>query len=134
MVTPPVALAAYAAAGLANANVSRTGWKAFRLSIVCFLIPFVFIYDHGLLLKGSLSGIFIASLTTILGIIAWAAMIAGYFFGPLNPFERILFLVASLGLIAPTALGIWIPSFTFFILLVIWRFIKGNFWKISKEK
>jgi TRAP transporter 4TM/12TM fusion protein len=133
MVTPPVALAAYTAAGLANANVTRTGWKAFRFSIVCFLIPFVFIYDQGLLLKGSLSGILIASLTTVLGIVAWAAMIAGYFFGPLNPFERIFFLIASLGLIAPSALGIWVPSLIFFILLVIWRFIKGNVWKISKE-
>ncbi len=124
MVTPPVALAAYAAAGLANASVTKTGWSAFRVSLVCFLIPFVFIYDQGMLLKGPLSGILIASLTTVLGIVAWAAMMAGYFLGSLNLFERFLFLLASLGLIAPTVAGIWIPSLIFFIILMIWRFLR----------
>ena len=126
MVTPPVALAAYAAAGLANASVTKTGWAAFRVSLVCFLIPFIFIYDQGMLLKGPLDGILIASLTTVLGIIAWAAMMAGYFLGSLNLFERFLFLLASLGLIAPTVAGTWVPSLIFFIILMIWRFLRAR--------
>jgi TRAP transporter 4TM/12TM fusion protein len=124
MVTPPVALAAYAAAGLANESVSKTGWAAFRLSLVCFLIPFVFIYDPGMLLKGPLDGILIASLTTVLGIVAWAAFMARYFMGPLNILERFVFLFVSLGLIAPTVAGVWIPSLVFFFLLIGWRFFK----------
>lgn len=126
MVTPPVALAAYAAAGLAHASVTKTGWSAFRLSIVCFLIPFVFIYDQGMLLKGPLNGILVASLTTVLGIVAWASVMAGYFMGSLNLIERILFLFASLGMIAPTVAGTWIPSLVLFIFLVGWRMIKAN--------
>ena len=124
MVTPPVALAAYAAAGLANESVSKTGWAAFRLSLVCFLIPFVFIYDPGMLLKGPLDGILIASFTTVLGIVAWAAFMARYFMGPLNILERFVFLFVSLGLIAPTIVGVWIPSIVFFFLLIGWRFFK----------
>ncbi|HSB05909.1 MAG TPA: TRAP transporter fused permease subunit [Thermodesulfobacteriota bacterium] len=122
MVTPPVALAAYAAAGLANESVSKTGWAAFRLSLVCFLIPFVFIYDPGMLLKGPMDGILIASLTTVLGIVAWAAFMARYFMGPLSTLERFVFLLVSLGLIAPTIAGVWIPSIISFFLLIGWRF------------
>jgi TRAP-type uncharacterized transport system fused permease subunit len=125
MVTPPVAMAAYAAAGLANASVTQTGWCAFRLSLVVFLIPFVFIYDEGLLLNGPLGGILIAMLTTLLGIVAWAATLAGYFLGPLRLLERTLFLIASLGLIAPTVVGIWVPSLVFFALLVAWRYYRS---------
>lgn len=128
MVTPPVALAAYAAAGLANASVTKTGWAAFRVSIVCFLIPFIFIYDLGLLLKGPLMGVLIASLTTILGIVAWSAMMAGYFLGPLHLLERFFFLFVSLGLIAPTSAGIWIPSLISFILLLVWRVLRSHTW------
>ncbi len=134
MVTPPVALAAYAAAGLANESVSKTGWAAFRLSLVCFLIPFVFIYDQGMLLKGPLDGILIASFTTILGIVAWAAFMAGYFMGPLTILERFLFLLASLGLIAPTVAGVWIPSIIFFFLLAGWRFLKTRSRRSTQEE
>jgi TRAP transporter 4TM/12TM fusion protein len=126
MVTPPVALAAYAAAGIANESVSKTGWAAFRLSLVCFLIPFVFIYDEGMLLKGPMDGILIASFTTVLGIVAWAGFMARYFMGTLNLFERLLFLVVSLGLIAPTVAGVWIPSLILFFTLVGWRVFKNR--------
>ena len=134
MVTPPVALAAYAAAGLANESVSKTGWAAFRLSLVCFLIPFVFIYDQGMLMKGPLDGILIASFTTIFGIVAWAAFMAGYFMGPITVLERFLFLLASLGLIAPTVAGVWIPSIIFFFLLAGWRFLKARSRRSTQEE
>lgn len=134
MVTPPVALAAYAAAGLANESVSKVGWTAFRLSLVVFLIPFVFIYDPGMLLQGPLSGILLASLTTVLGIIAWAAFVAGYFLGSLNPIERGLFLIVSVGLIAPSVAGVWIPSFIVFILLVAWRFSRSRLHRSSPRR
>lgn len=134
MVTPPVALAAYAAAGLANESVSKTGWAAFRLSLVCFLIPFVFIYDQGMLLKGPLEGILIASFTTVLGIVAWAAFMAGYFMGPLTIVERFFFLLVSLALIAPDVTGIWIPSTIAFFLLAGWRFLKVRSRRSIQEK
>ena len=52
MITPPVALASYAAAGLAKADAMRTGWEAFKLSFVLFLIPFSFAFDPALLWSG----------------------------------------------------------------------------------
>ncbi len=94
------------------------------MSLVCFLIPFVFIYDEGMLLRGPMGGIVIASVTTVLGIVAWAAFMARYFFGTLTILERFLFLVASIGLIAPTVAGVWIPSIIFFLALTGWRLFK----------
>ena len=60
MITPPVALASYAGASLAKANFMRTGWIAFRQSIVLFLIPFAFAFDDALLWNGALWWILIA--------------------------------------------------------------------------
>ena len=53
MVTPPVALASYAAAGLAGASPMKTGLIAFRMSFVCFLVPFAFVIDPALLFQGT---------------------------------------------------------------------------------
>ena len=126
-VTPPVALAASAAAGLANESYTKVGWAAFRLSWVVFLIPFLFIYDEGMLLKGPLSGILIISIIAILGMVAWAAMLTGYFIGPLHWLERVLFLILSLGFIFPASEGTRISSIVVLTLLVIWRILKFRF-------
>jgi TRAP transporter 4TM/12TM fusion protein len=126
-VTPPVALAASAAAGLANESYTKVGWAAFRLSWVVFLIPFLFIYDEGMLLKGPLSGILIVSIIAIIGMVAWAAMLTGYFMGPLHWLERAIFLIVSFGLIFPAFEGTWIPSIVVLTILVIWRIIKVRF-------
>ena len=55
MITPPVALASYAAAGLAGASPMKTGLIAFRMSFVAFLVPFAFVVDPGLLFQTSLT-------------------------------------------------------------------------------
>ena len=60
MITPPVALASYAAAGLAKADSMKTGWYAFKLSFVLFLIPFAFAFDPALLWTGPLHWIALA--------------------------------------------------------------------------
>ena len=52
MITPPVALASYTAAGIARADAMKTGWIAFKLSLVLFLIPFAFAFDPALLWSG----------------------------------------------------------------------------------
>ena len=54
LVTPPVAISAYVAAGIAGAPMAKTGWTAFRLGISSFLVPFAFVYSQALLLMGPL--------------------------------------------------------------------------------
>ena len=72
MVTPPVALAAYAAAGLAKTSPWTTGWIAFEMSFVAFLIPFAFVADPALLFQGPLINVLIASVGLFMPTALWA--------------------------------------------------------------
>lgn len=100
-VTPPVALAAYAAAGLSGGSVMKTGMKATKLALAGFLIPFLFIYGPEVLLIGSVGDILIVSVTALIGIYALAVASIGYFFTKCTMWERALCLVIGILLVAP---------------------------------
>ncbi|MBC8158697.1 MAG: TRAP transporter permease [Alphaproteobacteria bacterium] len=103
-VTPPVALAAYAGAGIAGANPFRTGNTAFRLSIAKALVPFVFVYSPALLIVTSdfnLTDFFITLSGCIMGIGLLGAAFAGYALGMLKQYERWWLGVAALFFVAP---------------------------------
>jgi TRAP transporter 4TM/12TM fusion protein len=97
MVTPPVALAAYAAAGLSGANLWNSGLMSFILAIPGFLIPYAFVFDQSILLQGDLMhGALIIGAAAI-GIIALSAATGGYLLGPLSwPVRGLLFISAPL--------------------------------------
>jgi TRAP transporter 4TM/12TM fusion protein len=97
MVTPPVALAAYAAAGISGANLWTTGLVAFAIAIPGFLIPFAFVFDQGLLLHGEPLHIAHVIATATVGVVAFSAATGGYAFGPLSwPLRLALFCFAPL--------------------------------------
>ena len=98
-VTPPVALAAYAAAPIAGSDPWRTGWLAFRYALAGFLIPYFFVYNHSLLLAGSAGGIFWSVLTAMLGIVCLAAFTAGFYVHPATLVQRGLLLLGALALL-----------------------------------
>jgi TRAP transporter 4TM/12TM fusion protein len=100
-VTPPVALAAYAAAGLAKAPPARTGYAASRFAIAGFILPYMFVYGPELLMIGKLSDIAIAVLTGTIGIYLLAASVQGYLICRANWFERVILFVSALLLIKP---------------------------------
>lgn len=95
-VTPPVALAAVAASGVAKSEPMRTGIQASRLAIAAFIIPYIFVYSPELLLVNvtPLSLVFIL-VTAIIGIIAVASGLTGYFQTKMNAVERVLFVVGG---------------------------------------
>jgi TRAP-type uncharacterized transport system fused permease subunit len=84
MVTPPVALAAYAAAGISGASLWSTGLVAFMIAVPGFLIPFAFVFDQGLLLQGTLLHNAHVIATAGCGVAALSAAMGGYAFGPLS--------------------------------------------------
>ncbi len=84
MVTPPVALAAYAAAGISGANLWTTGLVAFLIALPGFLIPFAFVFDQGLLLQGDPLHIAHVVTTAMIGVFGLSAATGGYAFGPLS--------------------------------------------------
>ena len=89
-ITPPVALASYAAAGIARADPFKTAVESCKLGFVGFVIPFMFIYNQELLGIGSTAGIITCVVTGVLGVIALSAGFTGYLLSKTNAAERIL--------------------------------------------
>ena len=103
-ITPPVALAAYAAAGMADADPFRTGNTAFRLGLGKVLVPFVFVFSPSLLLvaKGfTWSDFSLAFVGCIAGITCLGAAITGWLMTRTLVWERVLLAVAAILLVAP---------------------------------
>ena len=78
MITPPVAIAAYAAASLAQTDPMKTGWAAVRFGWIAFIIPFLFVRAPSLLLDGTATSIAIAVVTALVGVWLICAAFAGY--------------------------------------------------------
>ncbi len=91
-ITPPVALAAYAAASIAGSEPNKTGFTACRLGFLAFVTPFAFCYDPGILLQSSLVGNLYGILACIGACFGFAFAIEGYQNRLLKTWERIVFL------------------------------------------
>lgn len=89
-ITPPVAIAAYAAAGLAKGDPFRTGYEGMRLGAGLYVLPFMFVYRPGLLLMDTFGGIVFATVISIVGIIALVAGLNGYLLTKAKIWERIV--------------------------------------------
>jgi TRAP transporter 4TM/12TM fusion protein len=94
-ITPPVAVAAFAASSIARANPMAIGFLCCRLALVAFIIPFVFIYHPGVLFIGPPATIAAAVIASTLAVVALVSASEGYLFAPLPPPWRVLFLVAG---------------------------------------
>jgi TRAP-type uncharacterized transport system fused permease subunit len=101
-VTPPVALATYAAAGIAKSEPLKTGFTALLVAAAGFIVPYMFIYNPGLLLQGSLFGIVFASVTALIAVIGLSAAVQGYLADDLNIVERLLLLSVPFLIIYPS--------------------------------
>lgn len=100
-ITPPVALAVYAAAGLAKSDIWKTGWSAVKVGSAGFIVPFMFVYEPAILMIGSWPEIAHASVSATLGCLLLAAGLAGYWVGPASALQRVLLVAGALGLVTP---------------------------------
>ena len=101
-ITPPVAVAAFIAAGIAGADPMKTGWQACRLGIVSFLVPIMFIWNPSLILIGPLGDILLTTLTAVVGVMLLATSVEGYFpGGRINWVTRVLLLSGAILLLLP---------------------------------
>ena len=101
VITPPVALASFTAAGISGASPSKTGWTSFRIGLVAFLVPFIFVYQPVMLLYGSVADILLCTGTSLIGCWCLAAMIEGWCDARLSGIERVLFGAGGLLLMIP---------------------------------
>lgn len=121
MVTPPVALASYAAAGIAGGGTMRTSAYAFRLSLVSFVIPVAIAFDPAVLGDGGPVLVAAACASLVAGTAAWAVAVVGFWRRPLGAGERICCGASAAGVIcAPTATLPWACSLVALLLVAGW--------------
>jgi TRAP-type uncharacterized transport system fused permease subunit len=128
VITPPVALAAYAGAGIAGCSPNKTGWQAVKLGSAGFLLPLVFVYSPVLLLQGGVGEIIIAFFTACCGIVMLACCNSAY--PSQNPLIRLLLLLGAILMIIPGLLtdsvGIICGGIALFIEFKILRARRGS--------
>ncbi|AWB32637.1 TRAP transporter permease [Orrella marina] len=100
-ITPPVALASFVAAGIAQERIWPTSMTAVRLGSVAFLIPFVFVYDPALIMEGSISDIVWRTFIAVCGTLLWAAGLQRFLIHKMGKFETTIALFTAVLLIAP---------------------------------
>ncbi len=101
-ITPPVGLAAYAAAGIAGAHPLQTGIEAFKMGITAYIVPFCFILGPALILQGPLLEIIIACTTAFIACAGLGAAMQGYFVRKMPWWHRIILFVGSVMLMETT--------------------------------
>ncbi len=124
-ITPPVALAIFAAAGIARSGIWETGLAAVRIAATSFIIPFMFVYEPALLMIGDWPTIVWRSLSAALGILLFAAGMHGYFLTHSRLWQSVLLVVGGLLLIDPgittDIIGAALASFVFAVQYVARR-------------
>jgi TRAP transporter 4TM/12TM fusion protein len=109
MITPPIALAAFAAAAISNSGPMQTGWASMKLGWVAYVIPFVFIASPALLMDGSIGEILLTFSMCLTGVYFASVAVAGFFSRFLGPISRALLVIAGLGSLLPYTLHAFGP-------------------------
>jgi TRAP transporter 4TM/12TM fusion protein len=107
MITPPIALAAFAASSISRADPMKTGYAAMRMGWVAYVIPFLFVLSPTLLMVGTPWMIALNICTATVGVFAASVAVVGFFTRPLNPVIRALLGIGGLAAVFPdTAVGL----------------------------
>ncbi len=117
-VTPPVCLAAFAAAGIAGSKPMRTGFESWKLAKGLYVMPLLFAYTD--LIEGSLIDKLDILLFGLFGLFAFASVFTGYFFGRINIYFRI-FVALIGGLLFTQNIYFWISGLVLFLLLMMYQ-------------
>lgn len=141
-ITPPVALAAFAGAGISGGNPMLTGFQALKLSLAGFIIPYMFVYNPAMLMIDTtdiavnatefslppILSIVVIILTSVVGIIALSAALEGFFKTDMNIIQRIVLGAGALLSIAPETITDVIG------MAIIAAIFALNFFKFKKEE
>jgi TRAP transporter 4TM/12TM fusion protein len=115
-ITPPVAMAVYAAAGIGGSNLWKTGLEAVRIGATGFVIPYMFVYGHSLLMIGSFDTIITTIISASLGVVALSAGLMGWVFKEVTYLERAMLVAGALLLIKP---GLYTDAMGLALLIIV---------------
>ena len=125
--TPPVALAAFAAASIAKASPMRIGFKATQIAIAGFVVPFMAVYDPALMLQGQWTALTVTyvAFKAVLAISLWAVMTIGYLWQPVALLWRVFAFAAAALLVAAIPFTDEI-GFAMAAVFIIWQWFKNR--------
>ena len=125
--TPPVALAAFAAASIAKASPMRIGYKATQIAIAGFVVPYMAVYDPALMLQGDWTVLAVAyvAFKAVLAISLWAVMTIGYLWQPVSLLWRVFAFVAAALLVAAVPFTDE-TGFAMAAVFIIWQWFKNR--------
>jgi TRAP-type uncharacterized transport system fused permease subunit len=125
--TPPVALAAFAASSIAKVPAMKIGLKAVQIAIAGFVVPFMAVYDNALMLQGDPTVFAVAYIVgkALLAITLWGAATIGYLQAPLRNWERIWAAAAAFMLVAALPLTDEI-GFAACVSFIAWHFMRSR--------
>ena len=135
VITPPVALAAFAASGIAKSDPLKTGLVASMLAFSAYFIPYLFVYNPEYLMMGEWYAIVFTVISGALGIIGIGSVFIGYFFVKLTIIERLLLLIGSAILLSTDA-TLNVVGFILFGTVVLFQWKKNkqtNLQPVTKE-
>ncbi|SFB12106.1 TRAP transporter, 4TM/12TM fusion protein [Lentibacillus halodurans] len=116
-ITPPVALAAFAGSGISGGDPMRTGFQAMKLAIAGFIVPFMFVFSHEMLMiDATIGNVVLIAATSLMGVFLLSVAVEGYFKVPIRWYIRIVAIVGALLLIYP---GIWTDMIGLVVLIII---------------
>jgi TRAP transporter 4TM/12TM fusion protein len=129
VITPPVAIAAYTAAGISGGEPFRTGWIATRLGFTGFVVPFMFVFGPPLLLRGSAWEVTQGIVTALVGTLMLAVALEGFLLVPVSWWGRVMLGAGALGLIKPG----WITDVAGLALLVPVLIVQVLAWRRTRR-
>jgi TRAP-type uncharacterized transport system fused permease subunit len=119
-ITPPVALASYVSAGIADADINKVGWTAFKYGLVSFILPYMFVFGPALLMQGSVVEIITSVLVSIVGVYALSISIVGYYKSNINMAYRVMLFIGGILLVnqgyVTDIIGFLLIGFVFYML------------------
>lgn len=122
-ITPPVALAAFAASSISGASPNKIGFQAMRLGFLAFIVPFAFCYDPGLLLQGTLSENLWAIVSGAIAIFAFGYFWMGYVTRPIEWWLRVILLAAGVYVLFPGILPVVLSGLVVLAVFLYSKFV-----------
>lgn len=127
VITPPVALASYAGAGIAGCSPSKAGTRAFRLAICAFILPFLFCYNETLLAQGAWYNILWSMFSALVGVYCLACGQEGFFYNwKLAMWERVILVAGAFALVVPGIASDVLGIVLFVFVFVLHKFIRKD--------
>jgi TRAP-type uncharacterized transport system fused permease subunit len=125
--TPPVALAAFAAASIAKASPMQIGFKATQIAVAGFVIPFMAVYDNALMLQGDWTylGVLYVVFKCLLAIVLWGGVVVGHLHANLSAAQRVWCAITAAMLVSAYRMTDEI-GFAMTVVLLVWLWLRAR--------